>query len=168
MSTFKPQSKRRAYTLVEVLIVVAIIGLAGAVIVPHMLQAGTMGIQAAGRIIIADLLYAQNEAIAQQRPRRLEFDVTNNRYHLADESGNVISSAVAGGAAGSYVMDFNADGRFAGVTITGASFNNTNTIEFDILGSPSSGGTIDLVTSNQHYRITVAAMTGRVTIAPVP
>jgi prepilin-type N-terminal cleavage/methylation domain-containing protein len=161
----------RGYSLIEVLVVVAIIGIAGAVIVPQMLQAGSLNVQGAGRLVIADLLYAQNDAIAQQATRMVVFDTNNNRYRLTDATGATLTVNWKGGAssAGNYIVDFTGDSRFAGVKMTAASFgaSNTNTVQFDALGSTKDGGTVDLVAGNFHYRISVAAITGRVNIAPV-
>ena len=158
----------RAFTLVEVLVVVAIIGIAGAVVVPQMLRSGTMQLQAGSRIIIADMLYAQNEAIARQSPRRMVFDTDNNNYKLTDTAGTAITVSWKNGAAGNYVVDFKNDSRFSRVSISDVNFGGSKTVEFDVLGAPSSGGTIDVSSGSLKYRITVAAFTGRVTIAPVP
>jgi prepilin-type N-terminal cleavage/methylation domain-containing protein len=158
---------RRAFTLVEVLVVVAIIGIAGAIVVPQMLRAGSLSIQAAGRSIIADLLYAQNDAIAMQSGRRVVFDVPNNRYRLTDAAGTTLTVPWKSGVSGNYVVDFGADSRFQGVKLTAASFSGQAHLEYDDLGAPSTGGTVELEASGFRYRITVAPMTGRVSIAPI-
>ncbi|MCE9590972.1 MAG: GspH/FimT family pseudopilin [Planctomycetes bacterium] len=161
-------TSRRGFTLIEVLIVVAIIGIAGAVIVPQMLKAGTLQIQAAGRMIISDLLIAQNEAVAKQAPRRVVFDVNANRYSITDGNGNAIPALwrTGGDNSANYAVDLTQDGRFNGVRLSKASFNNTASIQFDALGGPDNGGTVELTSGNTHYRITVAPFTGRVTIVP--
>ena len=158
----------RAFTLVEVLVVVAIVGIAGAVVVPQMLRSGTMQLQAGSRIIIADLLYAQNEAITRQSPRRVVFDTDNHSYKLTDTAGAALTVSWKNGADGNYTVDFKNDARFNRVQISAASFGGSKTVEFDALGAPSSGGTIDVSSGSLKYRITVAAFTGRVTIVPVP
>ena len=63
----------RAFTLVEVLVVVTIISIAAAIVVPQMLRPGNLSVQAAGRSIIADILFAQNDAAAHQAGRRIVF-----------------------------------------------------------------------------------------------
>lgn len=158
---------RSAFTLIEVLSVVVILGIAGAVVVPQMLNRGNLQIQAASRIIIADLLYAQNEAITRQAVRRVVFDTAANSYKLTDGNGNVLAVSWKNGSAANYVVNFSADSRFDAVTLKTASFGGTQTIEFDPLGAPNNGGTVDLVTGSTTYRISVAAFTGRVTVAPV-
>ena len=163
-----PAMKRQAgYTLVEVLIVVTIIGIAAAVIVPQMLAAGTLGVQAAARIIVADLLYAQNEAIARQNEVAVVFDADNESYSLVDNNGAVLSVNWKNGSANNYVVDFTTDDRFQGVVIVSADFGGASTVTFDALGGPSSGGTVEIEFQNTRYRITVAAFTGRVTVQEI-
>lgn len=161
--------RARAYTLVEVLITVTIMAIAAAVVVPQMIQSGTLSVQAAGRMLIADILIAQNEAIAQQANRRVVFDSANNRYHLALADGSVLGKAWINGdtAAGNYIVDFSSDQRFDGVKLANVDFAGGNVLEFDALGAPSNGGSVDVEFQQHQYRITVTPITGRVTIAPV-
>lgn len=159
----------RAFTLIEVLIVVAIIGIAGAIVVPQMLQVGTMQIQAAARMVIADIIYAQGEAATQGATRRVVFDVANNRYTLTDGNGTALQSSWRMGNTtdSSFMVSFNQDSRFRGCTLTTAGFNGSATLEFDALGAPIDGGTVEITAAGQTFRITVAPFTGRVTVAPV-
>ncbi|NJL31937.1 MAG: prepilin-type N-terminal cleavage/methylation domain-containing protein [Phycisphaerales bacterium] len=122
---------RRAFTLVEVLVVVIIIGIAAAVVVPAMIRPGSLHVQAATRIVIADLLYAQNDAIAQQKPRRAVFDTANNRYRLTDAAGNTLAANWKGSGGSNYVVDFKNDSRFQGVTLTTAQFGSDDFVEFE-------------------------------------
>ncbi|MEZ6190287.1 MAG: prepilin-type N-terminal cleavage/methylation domain-containing protein [Phycisphaerales bacterium] len=160
---------RAGYTLVEVLVIVTIMGIAAAVVVPQMLSAGTLGVQAAARIIIADILYAQNDAIAQQRNRRVIFDPDTESYSLVDENGAVLTARWISGAANNYIVDFTSDSRFAGVVIVSADFGGATpkVLEFDALGGPLNGGTVEIEFNDQRYRITVASFTGRVTVQQI-
>jgi Tfp pilus assembly protein FimT len=149
------------------LIVLSIIALAGAIIVPEITKMGSLQIQAASRIVIADLLYAQNEAIAHQSIRRVVFSPTTNSYQLTDGAGNVISATWKDASANNYTVSFKTDKRFNTVSLSKADFGGTTTVEFDPLGSPSAGGTVELTAQGLRYRIAVASFTGRVTVAPV-
>jgi len=157
----------RGYTLVEVLILVGILGLAAALVVPHMLAPGTLGVQSATRIIVADLIFAQNDAMARQTPRQMVVDVAANSYKLTDNNGATLDASWKGGDTQNYVVDFQHDARFSGVEILSASFGGDNTIAFDDVGAPDTGGTIELRFNDHRYRITVAEFTGRVTVEKV-
>ena len=158
---------RRAYTLVEVLIVVSILGIVAAMVVPSMLTAGEMGVQAAARIIVADLLYAQNEAIAQQAERRVVFDLAENRYRLVDEKGVSLTAKWINGKGENYIVDFDEDRRFQGVTLVSVDFETHPSVAYDVLGTPSHGGSVEIQYERRRYRVDVAAFTGRVTVTQV-
>ena len=154
-------TRRSAFTLIDVLVVITIIGIAAAVVVPQMIRPGTLNAQAGARMIIADLLYAQNDAIAKQQVRRVVFDPTNNRYQVTDGNDQVLTNEQIGGP---YLIDFSSDDRIKNVTLATTDFNGQTVITFDEMGSPSAGGTIELTSGSRHYRITVAPFTGRVTV----
>lgn len=164
--------KTLGYTLIEVLLVVTIMGIAASIVVPNMLKGGTLGVQAGARMIIADLLFAQNEAMAQQSTRRIVFNPTNNSYRVEKYDSNtsawVLEYNPSAGGAGNhlqnYEMDFDEDSRFDGIEIVSADFTGSSTVAFDDLGNPSSGGTIRLKFENNAYDIKVAPFTGRVTV----
>jgi len=126
-------------------------------------------VQAGARIVIADLLFAQNEAITRQKSRKVVFNTATNSYRLATSDGTTLGVNWKSGTAatGNYVVDFANDSRFNGVTIESASFGDDAEIVFDALGGPDTGGSVDLVFGDIRYRVTVAAMTGRVTVVPV-
>lgn len=159
---------RQGFTLVEILVVVAIIGLAGAIVVPVITQPSTFSIQSASRMLISDILIAQNDAIASQQNRRIVFNQILNTYSLTDTGGNVLSAAIrAGSTTGNYVVDFNTDNRFAGVAMQNVNFGGNQFLEFDPLGAPLNGGTLQLTAPNANnnlFTITVAPFTGRVSI----
>ena len=148
---------------------VAILGIAGAIVVPSMLKGGTLGVQAAARTVVADLMYAQNDAIAQQSPRRVVFDTTGQSYRLTDARGDTLHASWLGGDSGSgnYEVDFTDDQRFLGVELVSADFAGDSVIAFDDLGAPDQGGVVELRYEDRTYRITVASFTGRITVEKV-
>lgn len=174
-----PTPATRAFTLVEILVVVAILGVAGAIVLPTLLQPGTLGIQAASRMVIADILFAQNDAIAFQSTRRVVFNTAENRYWLTADTtfalnsipspSNALGVRWKDGTTGTanFIFDFDNDDRFQGVQIQNANFGGNPVLEFDALGGPTSGGTIDLVAGTTRFRVTVAAFTGRVSVQQV-
>ena len=151
-----------AYTLLEVLVVVAIIGIAGAIIVPQMLQPRTISTQAASRMIMADIQMAQNEAITRQKVRNIVFDLAKGSYQITDENDDPVTVNWKAGAR--HVVSINTDQRFNGVSLAAADFGGGAVLTFDNLGAPLAGGNIDITGTGAQYRISVAPFTGRLTI----
>lgn len=168
------KSGRRAggYTLVEVLIVVTILGIAGAMVVPAFSQTGVLRTQAAVRTIVSDITTAQSDALAHQVGRAIQFIPSSGEYRTAEvKSTNV---------------DFNLD-LLGQTVITGETFGNTvmtaahfgtgTTLYLDEMGSPetsamsgipAAAGYVDIQGTGQRYRINVEAYTGRVTVQSMP
>jgi len=158
------------------LIVVTIMGTAAAVVVPNMLQGGTLGVQAGARTIIADIQFAQNEAMAQNSVRRVLFDTADNSYTVQlwdPDSGSTgawvaeHNQVIGGVGTENFIVDFDDDSRFRGIQITSADFGGNAWVEFDDLGNPSSGGTVRVEFNQHKYDISLAPFTGRVTVALV-
>lgn len=167
-----------AYTLVEVLMVVTIIALASAIVVPRMLDASSFGVQAGARTLIADLLYAQNEAIAHQEVRKVVIDTTADRYWLEDGDGDKVQLAWrTSGGDEQNLIDYRRDERFDGVTLAKANASGTSytlepdggtiTITFDELGAPDQGAAIGLSAKTGDYVVTIASFTGKVTVKQI-
>ncbi|UYV12901.1 MAG: prepilin-type N-terminal cleavage/methylation domain-containing protein [Phycisphaera sp.] len=170
--------RARAYTLLEVLVVVAILGTAAAMVVPSMSSAGNLRIQAAVREMVADITFAQSDAVAYQTRRAIVFFESEGRYVLCEVRGSVIDPDVDAlfditrdGAR--YDVTFDED-RTAGAAIIEVDFDGDNILIFDELGGPvetatgdrpSSGGVIRIRDAiGQTFRITVEAYTGRVLV----
>lgn len=173
----RPSARLAAFTLIEVLITVVIIGIAAAIVVPKIAELGTFSVQGAARLVVADLLYAQNEAVARQEKIAVVFDPAHNVYRLLDVNGpddeagtgddNAILEAPMRG--GLYVVNFSTDSRFNGIELSDADFAATDPprVIFNALGAPSCGGYVELDIGQTQYRIRVTPFTGRVTVRRV-
>ncbi len=171
-------NSRRGFTLLELLAVVAILGIAAAMLIPSMSQTGVLRIQAAVRTVISDITFAQSDAVAFQERRALVFDTDASSYRVVSvpgseidiESNTMFDPTRTGGL---YVVNF-LDDAFGGARITDVNFDGESTLIFDALGGPvaaadsdepGSGGTITIVGSDSTFLITVEAFTGRVSVA---
>ena len=161
---------RQAYTLVEMLIVVTVLGIAGAMVVPAFSGTDSLKVQGAVRTLVADICVAQSDAIAFQRGRGIVF--TSGRA----ESGYVIAEVNRG------ALDTELDGletrriggpMFGNAFISGLNLSN-NQLVFDELGGPVEGpgsdvaaatGWIDITGPTEVFRLTIEAYTGRVTVS---
>ncbi|MEM1329386.1 MAG: prepilin-type N-terminal cleavage/methylation domain-containing protein [Planctomycetota bacterium] len=165
---------RRGYTLVEILIVVVIMGLAGALVAPTISSADALRGQAAVRTLVSDITFAQSDAIAMQQPRAVVFDPDANLYSLV---------AVFGTTATEVLVDPYNNGRryevslddpdFGGARLTTVQFSDSEPemLVFDEFGAPIEEpgsitpipqGVIEIETRLDRFTINVDGMTGQV------
>lgn len=157
----------RAYTLVELLVVIAVMGVAGALIVPSFASTDALRVQGALRTMVADITEAQSDAIAFQRGRAIVFFPDEHRYSVVEVNGSTLDLTLDTLEQRRLNIDMFGFTRFNAIT-----FPN-NTLVFDELGgpvtAPESGvaapeAWVDLTGSSQNFRLRVEAYTGRVTV----
>ncbi len=157
------------FTLVEHLIVIAIITIAALTAIPMMSSAASVQIRSAANMITADLEYAKSMAISRAQKFSVMFDKNTESYWIEDQDGIVIPHPVKKGF--NYVIDFQNDGRLNKVDIVDADFDATSEVKFDYLGSPYNGnstplnsGVISLQAGGTTTTVTVEAVTGFISI----
>lgn len=162
---------RRGYTLVEVLIVVTVLGIAGAVAAPAFSQTGVLRVQAALRSIVADISEAQSEALAMQQSRAIVFDANSTSYTVVRVPGSTVDP-VADALFTTHV----GGSRYGEARFASVSFNGGSTLIFDEMGSPvaaagsstpANEGSLEVTGSSQRFRIAVQPYTGRVVVSKV-
>ena len=180
---------RIGFTLIEVLIVVVMMGIAASLLIPSMGQTGVLRVQAAVRTIVSDIIYIQGEAVAYQSRRAIWFGkvakfsaggwtfVDGNGYVIAEVNGPTLDLAVdfmeePGKLGRPYSRNFD-DAEYGGASIDGATFDGDAILIFDELGGPvatfdgpaaSNGGMITVNGSGSSWVIQVEPYTGRVTV----
>ena len=164
----------RAFTLIEVLIVMVILGIAAVAAVPMFSSAGDLQVRSAANIIASDLEYAKNMAITRGKNYSVIFDAANETYRIVDPNGEIDHPVKKGFK---YIMNFKTESRLNRVDIVSAQFQPgaNSTITFDYLGSPYSGnsavptnsldsGTINISTGDAAAVIHVEPITGYISI----
>jgi len=155
---------RNGFTLAEILVVLVILAIATAVVVPRIAGMGDLQVASAARMALADMQYAQNEAIVSQTPVTVVFDVNNGQYELQHGDGTLLTHPVNKKA---FRVRFAATSGVEDVSILAASFSGQTKVTFDALGSPSSNGEVTLIAGGHRQRLTVAPVTGRMSVAVV-
>jgi prepilin-type N-terminal cleavage/methylation domain-containing protein len=178
---------RFAYTLIELLIVIGILGLSSAILVPRMVGREAMAAQSAVRLIISDLNFAQADALAHQELRRIHFYDDGSGYCLTritdtelgtpfDENDTdqdyIFDPLARSSEGGKYIVRFEQE-DFEGVSIESAAIDGATgrDIQYDSLagtiaggGGPGTGGTIVVKCASERYQISISPFTGKITI----
>jgi prepilin-type N-terminal cleavage/methylation domain-containing protein len=148
---------QRGFTLIEILVVVVILGIASAVIIPQLGSRDDINAAAAARLVMADIIYAQNSAIVQQKKFYIDFS-TANRYAIYDDSSlsTPIKHPIRHDA---FITLFGQRGTPTQMVSTGdVNFGGYKVLQFDELGTPSG---FDPVSKNE-FPLTATAGTVQV------
>jgi len=171
------------FTLIEILVVVIILGIAAAVIVPHIGSRSDLKATSAARLMMADLIYAQNRSISTQKWHYVQFNAATESYkvmdqmsptqaiitHPVDQSPFVVALGPAGPA------------PLRDVFIDTVNFDGQSVLAFDEMGTPYAynpgtnvstaltAGTITIKCKEMLLTVTVEPFTGELRLgAPTP
>jgi prepilin-type N-terminal cleavage/methylation domain-containing protein len=168
------QTGRQGFTLIELIVVVVIIGIASLIAVPMLSTAADMQVRSAANRIAADLDYAKSLAMTHQKAFSVVFSPSTESYDIRETgTDTVISDPMR--PSQTYAVNFKLDSRSSRVDIVSSSFDSvlSNAITFDYLGSPYSGkglanalnsGRITLTSDHFTLYVDVEPVTGYVTI----
>lgn len=183
---FRTGRARSGYTLIELLLVVGLLGLAGAIVVPSLQNEDDTDVQAAVRKLIGDLSFAQSDAVAHQEFRRVHFFDDGSGYAIErvtsaaigtdfdpDTADYIRDPLGSPGSLGRYIVDFTQDVRFRNVRISEAALDtDQRQIVYDSLGgnvigtgtTPSAGGLVEISAGDTTFRVTVSGFTGKLSV----
>ncbi len=149
LALLRRATSRSGFTLTEVLIVVTIIAIVGAVVLPSLQATRTHSLESVARILAADLRLARSHAIEYNTDWTVRFDVAAGRYFL-EHSGSgsppapVNVHASAGQSRDVYVVDLSRLGvstnTSGGVVLDGV-FGSDSNESYSIVTFGPIGGT---------------------------
>lgn len=162
------QSKR-AFTLIEILVVLVVLAIAAAVVIPKIGTAGDAQSVGAARVLQADLDMTRSLAVTSQTPHTLVFNADRTAYKVvANYVGGLYSLLTAVPHPVKAKKTFEV--RLAGLNGMGkvrvtAAFGTAGFVTFSSQGDPSAAGTVTLQAGETEMQIQVQALTGRVSVA---
>jgi prepilin-type N-terminal cleavage/methylation domain-containing protein len=162
----------RGYSLVELLIAVVLLAILAGVMVPCSGNTDASQLRGGAIVVARDIQHVQSEAINSGRNHEVEF-VRGNRYQVWDPDGAGVGRAARlphpqsdyPAHDGEFIVDFDDPGPLRGLEIASANFGGQSKLAFGRYGEPSAGGEIVLVEGRHQVRITVAPITGFVSIS---
>ena len=131
-------SVRRGFTLIEILTVIVVIGIASAIILPQMTSRDDQRVASASRELMADLLYAQNRAIAYQTRHYVQFNTATNSWQVMVDAGGSPGAIITHPVNGTPYVVSVGTGAMSKVSLNSVSFDGNTTISFDPIGVPYS------------------------------
>lgn len=159
---FRQKSKRKGFTLVELIITMVIIAIISVIAIPKMYSHYVSNkISSAAKIMLADIRYAQSKAMAEHDSTWVEFDESQNLYKLYSGATKATRTLDFNTFENSSFIRYLDQGDFKNVVITDLNIGDDNEIAFDWFGNTSNSGTIVL---NNSTTITVEYSTGLVRI----
>jgi len=138
-SKHNPFSK--AFTLIELILIVVILGILTAVTIPRLNSVHEMKLNSAVKKVAVDIEYAQSAALSRNTDTRIVFDASSDSYYAEiynDGSWAFLADPVY---RGDMNVDFQADNsQFKDVDIDSADFNSGSVLRFNWEGTPADGG----------------------------
>jgi prepilin-type N-terminal cleavage/methylation domain-containing protein len=89
-----PPRSSAGFTLVEILIVVALMSILAVAVIPSTAPSVHEGLTSAANIVAADLAYGRSLAVLNNDRYQIQFDLANNQYTLAYSGSNTTPPAL--------------------------------------------------------------------------
>jgi prepilin-type N-terminal cleavage/methylation domain-containing protein len=155
------------FTLVEILAVVVILGIASAIIIPQIGSRDDLKLKSAARMIVSDLMYAQNLAIATQRNQYVIFTATGYTIESSangDPPLSVVTHPITKQPFEVKIGATASDSTLRSISLNEVKFNvSAEAMMFDSLGTPYAYDSAGPVTSELTATGTVEIGCGTVT-----
>ena len=162
---------RQGFTLIEMMIVVLIVSIIGAMAVARMGDTAVTQLRSAAQLLVADLGFAQVESIGHGADLRVVvFDVAGNSYHIAAAS-NAATPITNPVSKAPYQVIFGqgTTQSLSAVSISAVSVGGDAQLKFGVYGQldQATAATITLITESHRVTITIHPVTGEASIGDI-
>ena len=142
-AVFSNHSARRVdrhtgFTLVEILMVVAILGIITTIVGVSVGSRDDMKVASSARVLVSNLQYLQNRAVVQRQPQYVQVGSGGNSLNFVERQGTSWQTLTHPVDPGSFAMVFGSGGSGGGdnVTLEGHFFDGNAMFGFDETGAP--------------------------------
>lgn len=154
-------ARARGFTILELLIVLALLTLAASVGIPAYFARPSVTLDHAARLLADDLAEVQNRAALYRLPLHVEFDADGGGYRGVHDDGEPLHSPYCDGP---YVRRYASDAVFRGVTVSAIDAPDRR-LTFDPTGLARTAGTIELSFEGDAREVRVLAGSGLVEVS---
>jgi len=162
----------RGFTLAELMVVILVLVIAAAIVIANIGSTADSQVISAARVLAKDLEVARSMALTTQEPHALVFSTDRQSYKIvAGYAGEAYSSVEAiehpVRRGKDYEVTLADEGGMESVVVAEVNFGGLGYVTFGSEGEPSSGGSVRLRAGEVEMLVSVAALTGNVSVARV-
>ena len=161
------KTEPKAFTIIELIIVIVIISVAAMLAGPMLGSAADMQVRAAANMMAADLEYAKSLSMSTQNNYTVVFDAANESYQIEETTSPGIAIDHPHRTGTPYIVNFTNDSRISRVDIVSAVFDAETAVTSDYLGSPYSGSGVATALNSGVATVSADSFSLIVTVEPV-
>jgi MSHA pilin protein MshC len=154
-------SASRGFTLIELVMVITVVGVIAAYAMVNNMSAGAYTLRSQAETLAANMRHAQVMATTRGRSLRISLTAgTNGAYSVS-----CVTASASSPCDSSPVLDPATGQSFSVVVQKSVAIAGPATLDFDSFGKPSAAATYTLTYGGSTFTVSVAALTGYITVS---
>lgn len=154
-------SKRAGFTIVELLIILALLSFTASVGIPAYFSRPSVTLDNAARLLAKDLREVQNRAALYEEGLMIRFAEDGSGYSATDRAGELLISPYG---VGEFRRHFPVDAVFRGVTVLSVSAGGDRAVSFSQRGQPTEAAKIVLAFRGEERTVLIRERSGLLAI----